>query len=245
VQDKSYSKEYIKERTLELYKSLPMDKEERIKQIKVRDEIIELNYKFFGYVATSTYVENASYEDKFQTALMSFMGMWWKFGWTPRYRDDLSFAVFFKPRISEEIRRFLNTFSYTQKRKLCIKVASQLDKNWTDVTYDDLALVTLPEDDMLALKAILGSKHPQDVSELEFFVSSAAPIQGVEKYRNYRYDSIEEMLIQEMISEESQLNDKQLREISDLYSIPMLELKSALPRALKILHDRLTNNLYE
>ena len=57
------SKGYIKQRTLELYAMLPMDLLERQKQTAIRDEILKLNYKFFGYVAKETYVANAEYED--------------------------------------------------------------------------------------------------------------------------------------------------------------------------------------
>lgn len=74
---------YIKTRTNELYDSLPHEKEARMRCITVRDEIIELNYKFFGYVASTTFVENTTYEDKLQTALLSFLHMWWKYKWTP------------------------------------------------------------------------------------------------------------------------------------------------------------------
>ena len=93
ISDKN-SKEYVKQRTIELYDALPMDLEQRKVRYDIRDEIIELNYKFFGYVATSTFVENISYDDKFQTALMAFLGMWWKYKFAPKYRTDLSFAVF-------------------------------------------------------------------------------------------------------------------------------------------------------
>ena len=241
--EKSYSKEYIKQRTLELYDSLPMDLEERQARHDIRDEIIELNYKFFGYIATSTFVEGASYEDKFQTAVAAFLNSWWKFKWTPKYRGDLSFAVFFKPRLSEEVRRYLSSFSYSQKRALCLKVSTQLNKPWTAVVYEDLAKVALPEDDLLALKSILGSKHPQDISELEYCIDGHAPIHGVEKYVTDRYDSIEELLIQEMIKQEAPIDDKQLKQFSNLYGIPLEELQSALPRAMRILHNRLLSNL--
>ena len=45
------STEYIKQRTLELYAMLPEDEEERKSRLDIRDEIIDLNYKFFGYVS--------------------------------------------------------------------------------------------------------------------------------------------------------------------------------------------------
>jgi hypothetical protein len=236
-------KDYIKQRTIELYDLLPMEEEARKKQYSIRDEIIELNYKFFGYVASSTYAENASYEDKFQTALMSFLGMWWKYKFAPKYRTDLSFAVFFKPRISEEIKRHLSTISYSQKRSLCLEAASQLGKPWTAICYDDLSKVQLPEDDILALKAILGTQHPQDISDIEGYTDvHTSQVHGLERYVTDKFDSLEELLIQEMIDQESALNDKYLKYLSDLYSIPYIELKQTLPKAMDILHERLIKN---
>ncbi len=234
---------YIKNRTNELYDSLPHDKELRIGCLSVRDEIISLNYSFFGYVANSTFVDNTTYEDKFQTALLSFMGMWWKYKWTPKYRDDLSFAVFFKPRISEEIRRYLNPISYTTRRSLCIKAANQLNKHWSTVTYEDLSNVDLPVKDMTALKTILGASHHTELSEVEMFLEAPEHISDIEEYQTTMYDSIEELLIQEMIESESKLTDRQLHELSELYTIEYDVLKSSLPKALSILHKRLTDNL--
>lgn len=241
----NYSREYVKKRTLELYDSLPMELEARKARHDIRDEIIELNYTFFGYVANCAFVEGVLYEDKFQTALMAFLGMWWKYKFAPKYRSDLSFAVFFKPRLVEEVRRYLTTFSYSQKRSLCLKVATQLDKPWTAVNYDDLSKVDLSEDDLLALKAILGSVHPQDLSDIEGFIEMQnTPVQGVEKYVTDKYDSIEDLLIQEMISQEAPIEAKQMKHLSELYGIPYIELNEALPKALKKLHERLTHNLY-
>lgn len=245
VPENKNDKEYIKQRTIELYDSLPMDLEQRKARHDVRDEVIDLNYKFFGYVATSTFVEGVSYEDKLQTALMAFLGGWWKFKYAPKYRTDLSFAVFFKPRLSEEVKRHLNTFSYSQKRALCLKAAVQLDKPWTAVCYDDLCKVVLPEEDMLALKAILGTKHPQDISEIEGYTDAhTITPQGIEKYVTDKFDTVEELLIQEMISQEAPIDDKQLKQLSDLYGIPLYDLKIARPKAMQILHNRLTNNMY-
>ena len=69
-----YTKEYIKQRTQEIYDSLPTELEQRKRCFKERNEIIDLNYSFFGYVASTTFVENTPYEDKLQTAILSFMG---------------------------------------------------------------------------------------------------------------------------------------------------------------------------
>lgn len=236
-------KDYIKQRTIELYDSLPMNKEERIKRIDVRDEIIDLNYTFFGYVASGTFVENTTYEDKFQTALMAFLSMWWKYKYTPEYRGDLSFAVFFKPRISEEIRRYLSTVSYTQRRTVCRKAAAQLGKPWNSITYDDLPKVNLPAKDMQALKCVLGAHMPVDLSECELFIGDDGPNRGIDKYVTSKFDTVEELLVQETIESESQLTDKQLHAIAEMYSLDYDDLKSLYPKALQSLYDRLKENL--
>lgn len=241
--NKKHGKEYIKRRTNELYDLLPMDKEERKKCFYIRDEIIELNYAFFGYVANNTFVENTTYEDKFQTALLSFLGMWWKYKWTPKYRDDLSFTVFFKPRLSEEIRRYLSPVSYTTRRSLCMKAAEQLGKSWTEVTYDDLPSVSLPPQEMTALKTVLGASYPADIADMEVYLEAPMHKSSIEDYQTALYDSIEELLIQEMIEQEAMLTDRQLKRLANLYTLDYTVLKSTLPKALHTLHDRLTENM--
>ena len=238
-----YSKEYIKSRTNELYDSLPYDLESRKKCLDVRNEIIKLNYTFFGYVASSTFVENTTYEDKFQTALCSFLNMWWKYKWTPKYRADLSFAVFFKPRISEEIRRYLSSVSYTTRRSLCLKVAAQLNKPWSKITYDDLQNVKLPVPDMTALKSILGADYAADLSEFEMFLESPEPVSTIDMYQTTQYNSLEELLIQEMIEQESPISDEQLHHMASMFSVDYIKLKAALPKAMQQLYKRLKANL--
>ena len=49
--DKSATAE-IKRRTIELYDQLPMDEEGRKARLDIRDQVIELNYNFFGFVAS-------------------------------------------------------------------------------------------------------------------------------------------------------------------------------------------------
>ena len=127
----SHSKEYIKKRTIEIYDSLPQDRELRMKCIKERDEIIDLNYAFFGYIATKTFINNSSisYEDKFQSAVMHFCECWWWYHWDgdehhKGYRKDLAFTVFFKPRIAEMIERELNEVKYSIRRSICMEALS-------------------------------------------------------------------------------------------------------------------------
>lgn len=239
---KQYTQRYIKEKTIELYDSLPHDKEARINSLEIRNEIIELNYTFFGYVAKSTFVENTTYEDKFQTALCAFLGMWWKYKWTPKYRGDLSFAVFFKPRLSEEVRRHLSPVSYTVRRSLCLEAAEQLNKHWSEVTYEDVDKVNLSPEKRTALKSVLGASYPADLSEFELYLEAPEYKHGIESYQNIKYDSIEELLIQEMIETESAITDKQLHALSDLYSIDYNILKAALPKAMQQLYKRLKSN---
>ena len=124
-----------------------------------------------------------------------------------------------------------------------MKVAEQLHKTWGDVNYDDLAKVQLPEDDIIALKAILGTPHPMDISELGMFLEDSRPAYGIDKYQTYKFNSTEELLIQEMIEQEAPITDKQLKYMSELYGITYIELKTALPKAMKMLHDRLIENL--
>ena len=51
--------EYRKERTLELYSYLPQTSlEDRFKCNDIRDAVFELNYKFFGYLASHHYIAN-------------------------------------------------------------------------------------------------------------------------------------------------------------------------------------------
>ena len=91
--------DWIKARTQELYDMLPQTTlAERETYTEIRDEIIELNYSFFGYIAKNQYVTDpmATYEDKLQSALTNFCQMWAKYKFAPEYRTDLSFAVFFK-----------------------------------------------------------------------------------------------------------------------------------------------------
>ena len=239
---KSYDQEYIKKRTNEIYDALPMDKEQRIACLKERDEIIDLNYTYFGYIANSTYVDNASYEDKFQTAIMSFLGMWWKYKWTPKYRADLSFGVFFKPRLSEEVRRYLTSVPYTTKRTVYSKVAKLLGKPWTEITYDDLSKVQLPAKDMLAVQAVLGASAPADLADCELYLHAIMP-DTIDKYQTTAYDSIEELLIQETIDAESKLTNVQLHKIAEMYSLDYSELKALYPKAMETLYKRLHDAL--
>ena len=245
--------EYIKKRTLEIYESMPQEKELRKKCFKERDEIIQLNYAFFGYVASHTFINNSSisYEDKLQSALMHFCECFWWYKWKgdethKGYRQDLSFTVFFKPRIGEMIERELNEVKYSIRRSLCMEVGNQLGKHWGQVKYDDLsdARLKLPAEKMNALKAIFGTLYVADLSEHEVFIESN-PILPENEFENPsdEYDSIEELLIHDMIVTESKLTDAELRKMAEMYQLSFYDLKNALPHAEEILYRRLQNSM--
>ena len=238
--------EEIKEQTLALYDQLPQDEDLRKQQIDIRDKIIELNYTFFGYVASHTFVNNSyiTYEDKFQSALLHFCEIWWKFKWkgndTKRgYRQDVSFGVFFKPRLSEMIDRELTEVKYSIYRPLKLEVGNQIGKHWSQVRYEDLSdpRVKLPPEKMMSLKAIFGSVYLADLTEYENYIPSAEAehIGGVDSLTD-KYSTIEELLVHEMVDREAKLSRKALSEISDMYNIEISELKEKLPVAEQMLY---------
>ena len=243
--DKISSNDYIKKRTLELYDQLPQEKEARQARTDVRDEVIELNYSFFGYVAKTTFINNPSvtYEDKLQSALCHFCECWWWYKWAERYRTDLSFSVFFKPRIGEMIERELNEVKYSIRRSLCMEAGEQLGKHWGQVKYDDLKEVNLPPDKMNSLKAIFGSMYIADLETHSLFLPSQEKIPSVLDELNDNYDSLQDLLIHEMIDAERRLTDNDLRNIAEMYSLDFDKLRKELRGAEARLYRLLTDHL--
>lgn len=244
--------EYIKQRTRELYLSLPQNKEERMKRTDVRDEVLELNYTFFGFIASHTFVNNTSvsYEDKFQSACMHFCDIWWQYLWQgdethQGYRQDLAFSVFFKPRISEMIGRELNTVKYSIRRSLCMEVGNQVGKHWGQVTYEDLfdPRVKLSPDKMASLKAIFGTLCQEDVDDYLTYIESPNIHHSIDHLITDDFDTIEELLVQEMLETEEKISDKKLVHMADMYQIDVRILRDKLPYAEEILHKRLLANV--
>lgn len=233
----------VKAATIALYDQLPQDEEGRKARIDIRDQIIDLNYSFFGYVATHTFINNSSvtYEDKFQSALCHFCECWWWYRWAERYRTDLSFAVFFKLRIGEMIERELNEVKYSIRRSLCMEVGEQIGKHWGQVKYDDLSdpRIQLSADKMNSLKAIFGVLYIADLDDHVNFLEAPKETTSFLEKLDDRYDDIEELLVREMIDCESKLTDKKLTEMSDIYGIDFQTLKSKVDIAEKILYKRL------
>jgi len=244
--------EQIKQRTRELYLSLPQDKAARMARTDVRDEVLQLNYTFFGFVASHTFVNNSSisYEDKFQSACMHFCEIWWQYLWqgdeTHRgYRQDLSFSVFFKPRIGEMIGRELNTVKYSIRRSLCMEVGKMVGKHWGKVTYEDLfdPRVQLPPDKMASLKTIFCTLCPADIEDYMIFIESPKVDTTMDSLLTDDYDSIEELLIQEMLETEERMTEDKLKEMAEIYQVNIQQLRDALPEAEATLHKRLHDSM--
>ena len=233
----------IKKRTIELYDQLPQEEEARKARTDIRDKVIELNYSFFGYVATHKFINNTmvTYEDKLQSALCAFCTCWWWYRWEGHYRTDLSFAVFYNLRIGEMMERELNEVKYSIRRSLCMEAAAQLGKHWGKLTYEDLAHVNLPVDKMSSLKAMFGTLAIIDVEDtLQYMEAPKVSIYSDSIYSD-NYDTIEELLIHEMIDRESKLSDKDLREMADIYQIDFVTLRSKRDIAEKMLYKKLTD----
>lgn len=245
--------EWTKQRTIELYSYLPqanisedMTKEEKDAEIEralaerftytdIRDEVVEINYAFFGYVASHTFINNSaiSYEDKFQSALTHFCEMWHKYKFAAKYRTDLSFAVFFKPRVGECIERELNEVKYSLRRTLCMEVGEMVGKHWGQVKYDDLSdpRVKLKPEKMESLKAMFGTFYWADLETHALFIQSDVQYSKESELYSDNYDTVQGLLIHEMVENESKLSDKKLLDLSMMLDIPFNQLKDELPAA--------------
>ena len=237
----------IKKRTIELYDMLPEDEEGRKARIDIRDQVIELNYTTFGYIAKHKNIKNnmVTYEDKFQSAVLHFCECWWKFRWKGHYRTDLSFMTFFVPRIGEMMERELYTVQYSVERNLKLEVANQLNKHWSKVTYEDLfnPKLNLPIDKLNSLKAVVGVLYTSDIEDHMMYIPGNLEYTSEFEDLGDNYDSIEEMLIREMVDRESDLDNDSLEQISYMYDVDVDTLKSKLPIAHKMLYNRLKQNI--
>lgn len=237
----------IKQRTIELYDMLPQDEEGRKARIDIRDKVIELNYTTFGYIAKHKNIKNnmVTYEDKFQSAVLHFCECWWKFRWEGHYRTDLSFMTFFVPRIGEMMERELYIVKYSVERGLKLEVGKQLDKHWSTITYEDLSdpRLCLPIDKLNSLKAVTGVLYTSDIEDHMLYIPGKPEYDSEFEHMDDKYDTVEEMLIREMVDRESLLDSDMLNEIAYLYDVDVKILKLKLPIAQKMLYNRLQQTI--
>lgn len=235
-------KQYIKDRTLELYDSLPQNYEDRIKHLEVRDECIELNYPLWKYIAKNKFVNNHYIEmdDKVQSVIMCYCQSWWWYKWEGHYRTDLGFATFYVPRISEMIGREFDEVKYSVRRRLCMEVADQLGIKWSDVKYEDIDKVTLPSKKEQAIRAAFGTLYPCSLEEYANLYNPAEDdIQFDIIDDKYESHDIKELIIQELLYRERPLNKSDLSKMSESYGIDYYELIGTYSSAYEELRSRL------
>lgn len=233
--------DWIKQRTLELYSYLPQTTlKERDSYHDIRDEIIAINDEFFWFIARSKYINNQtlSIEDKYQSAICNFMSncLWAKYMFTPaegkKYRTDLAFTSFFKPRITECMERELDNVKWTLRRSLCMKVGNQIGKYWSEVTYEDIPKAQLTPQEREAISSIFCTSSNADVNDISIYKPASTVVEDrIEDLYNDEYDSTEDLLVHEMLERESKLEDSFLLKMSEMYGIPYDELVKARPGA--------------
>lgn len=243
--------EYIKRYTNILYDTLPQTSlEDRAKHIDVRDKVIELNYKFFGYVVRSKFLNNsyATYEDKVQACIARFCTCWTWYRFKKKYRTDISFSVFYKPRLGEMLERDFNEVQYSLRRTLCLEVGEQLNKPWTAVTYEDLSnpKLNISASHMTSLMAIFGSLYPASSDDLSPYLEapdSIAKSHGPIEDLTDEYDDLVGLLVRELIEKEKRLSTKDLSKMAEMYGVDLKSLEKKLPIAEAQLYDLIKSDL--
>lgn len=239
--------EWIKRYTNILYDMLPQTSlEDRAKFTDIRDKIIELNYSFFGYVVSQKFLNNSyiSYEDKLQACITRFCECWTWYKFAAKYRTDISFSVFYKPRLGEMLERDFNEVQYSLRRTLMMEVGDQLGKHWTKVTYEDLAdpRLHISSDHMTSLMAIFGSLYPASQEDISPYLEAPDEItrdHGIISELTDEYDDIISLLIREMIEKEKKLSNRDINKLAEILDLDPKDLKSKVPLAEKQLYQML------
>lgn len=236
--------EFTKRYTNVLYDTLPQTSlEDRAKHLDVRDKVIELNQGFFRYVVAHKFLNNQyiDYEDKVQGCIERFCECWTWYKFAKKYRTDLSFAVFYKPRLSEMLERSFDEFKYSLYRPRLMEVGALVGKHWAKVTYDDLkdprVAGHISADHLQTCMMYFGSFYPADEEAISPFL--AAPEEN-DASLNIKltddYEDVTTLLMHEMIDRESKLKKKDIKQISEIYDIPIEQINEKLPLAEKELY---------
>ena len=142
------------------------------------------------------------------------------------------------------IERELVEVKYSIRRSLCMEAGEQLGKHWSKVRYEDLVHVTLPKEKMDSLKAIFGSMYIADLDQHTTYIHANQKVTpAIHNMLTDKYDSIETLLINEMIETEEKITPRQLSKMADMYQLDLDELKETLPRAEETLYHILQQNL--
>ena len=144
------------------------------------------------------------------------------------------------------IERELNEVKYSIRRSLCMEVGAQVGKHWGQVKYEDLSdpRLHLPVEKMDSLKAIFGTLYIADLDKHEpFLTSEDIPSIELTSLSSDNYDTIEELLMREMIDREHKLTDSDIFKICDMYGLDSKTVKSKLKTAETMLYNRLHTSM--
>lgn len=244
---------YIKRYTDLLYDSLPQTSlEERALYTEVRDKVIELNNGLFMWMARRKFV-NCTYaelQDKHQAVITRFCECWTWYKFAKKYRTDLTFSVFYTPRIGEMLERDFNEVRYSLRRQYCMEVGDQIGKEWSDVTYEDLSnpKVKLSASHKVSLMCMFGTLHPGSLEDVSPFLEAPDDIDADTNpldQMTEEYDDIVSLLIHAMIDKEKKLTKRDISKMSDMFEIPKYELESKVDIAEKELFRLLSRDVQQ
>lgn len=239
----------IKDRTNELYDSLPQEEEERRARIDVRNEVIELNYDFFKFVASHTFPVGKyfSFEDKLNSGILYFCNsIWHKYRWEGHSRMDLCFSTYFYPRVSKGLYQELSEIKYTPKRNVLSKISEQLGKPWSEIRKEDLSNpeLKLSADSRRFAETIFEVPNTKSLDDVSIYLSTSPKDVSITDSLTDAYDSVEELLVHEMIINEKKLSNAYLQRLSEMFCIDLDELISVRPVAEEILLERLRESQF-
>ena len=140
----------------------------------------------------------------------------------------------------------LSDIKYTPKRNLTRKIAEQVGKPWTEVRKEDLSNPNLklsPANRKYAetLFEIPNMKSLEDVS---IFISNGTNEISIADQISDEYDSIEDLLVKEMVYNEKKLTDGYLKKLSEMLCIDYDQLLMARPIAEEMLLQKLRDNQF-
>ena len=96
--------------------------------------------------------------------------------------------------------REFDNVRWTLRRSLCMKAGEQLGKYWSEVTYEDVAKVSLPPEQMESLRAIFCTMNNADINDISIYKPASTIVEDkIEELYNDEYDSVEELIIHEML----------------------------------------------
>ena len=115
-----------------------------------------------------------------------------------------------------------------------MKAAAQLGKHWGQVTKEDLPNVHLAPNEMQILEAIFSTQYDNtyednEAPKVKTGVTDFVVPYGIEGIYTEQYDSLEDLIVHEMIEQESKLDDAYLLKMATMYGIPYCDLEKARP----------------